>query len=472
MGYARYIGRVGALAVALGIGVALANAPAAAWADGDEGASSGSSSSTSDASSGARSKSDSSGAAGSTGASSGGSAGGASVSADGGDEDATGADADDGETTGGGDTAKKEDESGADNAAAEDDSGSGSDQPAAERKGSRGSQRESVRSRKSEVEVRSEVGPSAKRSSAATTVSNTPTAGAGDTAPQAVSVSETRRSVPISVSVRSADVVDVKTVSTTPPAPAKTATTALLSALGLSPSANGEPTDVPESPVAWAMFAALRRQTDEDAGTEQKLLSVADPVVSTLSVEGGDSMLMASVASAPVVGSPDQVSGAVLVGLNPVGPSGNPLTYTVTSQPVNGTVTVVGASATYTPTVAARLAAGSTTGVDFDSFTVNDGQTSTSVSVPVLPAVWVNEPQVSNVTGSSPYGVALVGNMAYVANQGTNTVSRDRHIDRAERGFADCGGQCSDRGGGQPGWGVCVCGQPYFGHGVGDPHVE
>ena len=88
---------------------------------------------------------------------------------------------------------------------------------------------------------------------------------------------------------------------------------------------------------------------------------------------------------------------------------------------------VAGASVTYTPTVAARLAAGSTAGVDFDSFTVavSDGQASTpvSVSVPVLPAVWVNEPQVSNVTGASPYGVALVGNTAYVANQGTNTVS-------------------------------------------------
>ena len=41
MGYSRYIGRVGALAVALGIGVALANGPATAWADGDDGSSSG-----------------------------------------------------------------------------------------------------------------------------------------------------------------------------------------------------------------------------------------------------------------------------------------------------------------------------------------------------------------------------------------------------------------------------------------------
>jgi YVTN family beta-propeller protein len=426
MGYARYIGRVGALAVALGIGVALANGPATAWADGDDGSSSGSPSSTSDSSAGADSTSDTSGSAGSTGASSAGATGDVSVGADGGEDDAAKEDADDDEST---DTAK----SGADDAAARNDSTSDSGQPAAVRKGSRVSQRESVTPRKSEVKVRSEAGPSAKRSSAATTVSNTPTAGAGGTAPQAASVSETRRSVPISTPVRSADVVDVSAVSTTPSAPAKTVTTAVLSALGLSPLATGGPTDVPDSPVAWAMFAALRRQTDEDAGTEQKLLSVADPVAGATSVDGAAEPMMAmaavaAVASAPVVGSPDQVSGAVLVGLNPVGPSGNPLTYTVTSQPVNGTVTVVGASATYTPSVASRLAAGSTAGVDFDSFTVSvaDGQggvTSTSVSVPVLPAVWANQASSSNVTGSSPYGVALVGDLAYVANQGTNTVT-------------------------------------------------
>ena len=93
-------------------------------------------------------------------------------------------------------------------------------------------------------------------------------------------------------------------------------TTALLSALGLSPLATGGPTDVPESPVAWAMFAALRRQSDEDAGTEQKLVSVADPVASTMSVEDAAEpmMAMAAVANAapsasPVVGSPDQVYG-------------------------------------------------------------------------------------------------------------------------------------------------------------------
>ena len=80
-------------------------------------------------------------------------------------------------------------------------------------------------------------------------------------------------------------------------------TTALLSALGLSPLATGGPTDAPESPVAWAMFAALRRQTDEDAGTEQKLLSVADPVASTLSVEDEAEPMMMAMAAAVNAGA-------------------------------------------------------------------------------------------------------------------------------------------------------------------------
>ena len=43
MGYATYIGRVGALAVALGIGVAVANTPGVAWAEPSDSSPSGSS---------------------------------------------------------------------------------------------------------------------------------------------------------------------------------------------------------------------------------------------------------------------------------------------------------------------------------------------------------------------------------------------------------------------------------------------
>ena len=434
MGYARYVGRVGALAVALGIGVALANGPATAWADGDEGPSSGSGSSTSDSSLGADSKSDTSGSAGSTGVSSDGAAGNASPGADGGTGDAAGEDADDDGST---DAAKENEESGADDAAAVDDSASDSGQPAGVRKGLRGSQRESVTPRKSEVKVRSEAVPSAKRSPAATTVSNASTTAAGGTAPQAVSVSETRRSVPISTPVRSADVVDVAAVSTATPEPAKTVTTALLSALGLSPLATGGPADAPESPVAWAMFAALRRQTDEDAGTEQKLLSVADPVARTMSVEDAAEPMMAMAAAvnagpsaSPTAGLPEVVNGTVTGSLNAVDPESNPLTYAVQSKSAGAVVTVNGAgNFTYTPSQAARLQAATTTGlvVDTDTFTVrvSDGQTFTDVpvTVTVRPGQLASGAAVD--VGRDPSGVAFSvdGSLAYVTNEFDKTVS-------------------------------------------------
>jgi YVTN family beta-propeller protein len=160
----------------------------------------------------------------------------------------------------------------------------------------------------------------------------------------------------------------------------------------------------------------------------QSSLMVAD------STGGEPVMMMAAVANsaptvAPVVGSPDQATGAVQVSLNATDVEGNPLTYAVTSQPTGGSVVASSNGVfTYTPSVASRLAAATTSTPDFDSFTVSvsDGQggvTPVTVSVPKLPAVWASQPSSSNVTGASPAGVAMVGDLVYVANQGSNTVT-------------------------------------------------
>ena len=82
---------------------------------------------------------------------------------------------------------------------------------------------------------------------------------------------------------------------------------------------------------------------------------------------------------------------------------------------------------TYKPTAAARTAAGISAGPDFDTFTVtvSDGQggaTPVTVQVAVLPGVFENS-NTPATTQANPSGVAIVGNRAYVANQGTNTVS-------------------------------------------------
>jgi YVTN family beta-propeller protein/VCBS repeat-containing protein len=235
-------------------------------------------------------------------------------------------------------------------------------------------------------------------------------------------------------------VQDVPKVESAPQSEVTPLSSTVLSAVGLAPSADGDAPELPaDSPLLLAGLAAFRRQTQQaSTGDESLAKSVADPSQTSLMMAdagSGESMMMAAAVAnsaptaAPVVGVPDQSSGAVSVALNAVDADGNPLVYSVTSQPVNGTLRVDGAGAyTYTPTQAARLAAGSTTPPDFDSFTVSvsDGQggvTPVTVSVPVLPAVWANQASSSNVTGASPYGVAVVGTTAYVANQGTNTVS-------------------------------------------------
>jgi YVTN family beta-propeller protein/VCBS repeat-containing protein len=127
-------------------------------------------------------------------------------------------------------------------------------------------------------------------------------------------------------------------------------------------------------------------------------------------------------------GTPDPVTGKITGAVTATDPNGNPLTYSLSgAQPASGTVSVnANGTFTFTPTTAARLAAGTTAGPDYALFTVavSDGQatTTTTVSVAVLPAVWSNQ-VLSPTTDSVPYGVVVVGDKAYVANQGTNTVS-------------------------------------------------
>ena len=126
----------------------------------------------------------------------------------------------------------------------------------------------------------------------------------------------------------------------------------LLSAVGLAPSADGDVPEVPgDSPVLLAGLAAFRRQTQQSSvGDESSTLKVADPSQSSLMVtdtSGGESMMMAAAANsaptaAPVVGSPDQATGAVQVSLNATDADGNPLTYAVTGQSTGGSLEELG----------------------------------------------------------------------------------------------------------------------------------
>ena len=95
------------------------------------------------------------------------------------------------------------------------------------------------------------------------------------------------------------------------------------------------------------------------------------------------------VAGIPVVGSPNAQTGVVTGSIVASDPDGNPLSYTVTAPPTYGSVTLNGASFTYTPSAQRPPSATQ------DSFvvTVSDGQatTTSTVSVAVLPPVNDNQ---------------------------------------------------------------------------------
>lgn len=424
MGCARYVGRVGALAVALGIGVAVANGPVVAWADDGAGSSSGSAASgaSSDGSAGGAGESGASGVSGE------GSAGEDSSGVDGDESASAGEDVsepesgDDSEAGEGQSEESGSDGSDGDEAGADDDAGG---KKSAKRK----SQRQSV---SPNVDVKPQSGVSAsstvKRSKVAKSESAPAVASVATAKVQPpASVSKSVVSAPVSVAAAAADVA-VSTVQM----PVQAVTGVLSSLLALNPLIGGGRGDSPDSPFAWGVMAALRRMSAKD-DVDEKVQSAADPVVGALSVEDPQPMLMAAAAVAnsaptavPTSGAPDPLTGRVTGSMNAVDPEGNPLTYQVTGQSAGTTVSLDGAgNFSYTPTNAARVAAASTSGLDTDTFTVrvSDGQVSqdVAVSVVVRPATIQSSGQVA--VGAGPSGVAVKGTRAYVANKTAKTVS-------------------------------------------------
>jgi YVTN family beta-propeller protein/VCBS repeat-containing protein len=150
----------------------------------------------------------------------------------------------------------------------------------------------------------------------------------------------------------------------------------------------------------------------------------------------------------PTVGVPDPVTGVVTGSLG--FPTGNGLTFTAT-QPSQGTVTAANdGTYVYTPTQAARLAAGPGTTDNFTA-TAHEGLSTSSVTVTVPISPFKFAPI---AVGSNPTGLAASpdGKYLYVANRGDNSVSvidaSTRHVVTAIRvGTAfTCGNQCGPYG--------------------------
>ncbi|WP_165774085.1 beta-propeller fold lactonase family protein [Mycolicibacterium sphagni] len=155
------------------------------------------------------------------------------------------------------------------------------------------------------------------------------------------------------------------------------------------------------TPTTAARYAATASTTDTFTVTATNANGSAAETV-TVAVSP---LVDKPVAGTPTVNTPDSATGVVTGALNITDPAGKALSYNVSSQPTQGSVTVTTTGAfTYTPTTAARLAAGQSTAPITDTFTVTatNGTASTpeQVTIPVAPAT---------LTASSNISVAGVG---------------------------------------------------------------
>jgi VCBS repeat-containing protein len=435
MGYARYVGRVGALAVALGVGVAVATAPGVAWAD--EGADSASTSAGSDSQKSAANHEP--GPATATAGDAGGQ----------GDSD-----------TGAGKEQPSEGEPSEESSGSQSTVDLGGGVVVSSSGGSVETDEEQAEAEPSaEPSPEPEPEPTADADPAPTvsrgggsdgaisvTPTNTPqnyvdsdavSATIVEPVPSDSAVAElaSKPSVadsPLIVVADERDTAALQTMSapaedapTSTPAPA---TTSLLASL-LVPYASIDPNAPVDSPVMWVLAAAARRQFG---------LATEAREAATSGITGDvDTSLMLAVADAVLdedadFGRPDPVTGTVTgVVVPPPGPVGKP-TYTLTSLPAEGKFTfnkTTGAF-TYTPTAAQRVLAGLSDDPndpnDTVDFTVNvkygaSAATPVTVSIPISPTPIADIGTVA--TGDGAWGLAVTNTRAYVANaSGTVTV--------------------------------------------------
>ncbi len=435
VGYARYIGRVGGLAVALGVGVAVATNPGAALADEQAPAAPDATSSQAvdqppgDTAGSAASE-------GSTGSE-------AATGPEGSPGDSGGDPADiDGEmkvdSSGGAITSTTPGSAGAEESS--DTEGSGAEptdsdgaepttgqRQRAEKSGSDSPPSSSTQKKPKPAaldptdtsSLGTDSGSSVSRS--ASEPDQLPSAGADEVTVQRTVQSPVASSEPVSsqrVAIDESPVVS--------DAAASQWVSRMLSWIGLSSSATGDVPSMPgESPVALAVMAAWRRMSQQASSGDASSLRPAEDTETSLMMAAA--VVNSAPTASPVVGTASAATGAVTVNLNAADPDGNPLTYAVTTQPADGSLTTTTPGAyVFTPTQAARLLAGQTPSSDSNSFTVtiSDGQggsTPVTVSVPVSPTQ-VGAPSSVGV-GSNPSGVAVNGSRVFVVNSSANTLT-------------------------------------------------
>lgn len=422
MGYSRYIGRVGALAVALGVGTAVAASAGVASADDRDTQS-------------ADNKTDSS----ATGNDSTGSTGKASTAtgdnAETDDDNNEDADEDDGQSESrepdepgegapvgaeGGDAQLEDEDQGKEEVAQIPNEDATGGDPAVS-VGDQRAQGPTNRRKDKPAEI---------ASSAVATPAGKPEQAAASTAE--VTVAPSRERTLVSEQPPAAAGTPVIThafddgVLANPPAeqpagePPTGAVASLVSGL-LNPFGENAPEAPMDSPAEWVLLAAARREVGQDTNNISTFATTTE-VTNSLVTTAVDPNL-GTVIIDPLTGA---VSGTV-VAADPTGQNRKP-SYAVTTPPGSGTFTInkTTGAFTYTPTAAQRVLAGFSAIPD-DTVavvvTVTYGTTkiAKTLSVPVDPVSITDIGDVA--TGDGAYGLAVTNDRAYVSNTDAGTVT-------------------------------------------------
>jgi YVTN family beta-propeller protein/VCBS repeat-containing protein len=179
-----------------------------------------------------------------------------------------------------------------------------------------------------------------------------------------------------------------------------------------------------ESPLSWILLAASRRQvgTTEDVTTEIQAQQMA--ATQTVAAADANQPPTASV----TWGRPDATTGTVQGQLVTSDPEGKTVTVALTTGPAAGSLAYNATTkvVTYTPTTAQRFVAATTAGDDTIgmTITVSDGVNSVpvQVNIPVSPSPFYNSANYTNGV-SNPSAVAVTSTRAYIANKDAGTVT-------------------------------------------------
>lgn len=263
---------------------------------------------------------------------------------------------------------------------------------------------------------------------------NTPTTVAATlpamTPPRNVShINATATPLPAEVTPASAGPRAVPVSADAPSTSAGTTTLALTSSAVGTPGAIPHPA-MPSNPLAALVWGTFRqRETDVSPTPIAAVVTASTPVDTPLP-------------GTPSLGTPDSATGSITGTTRFSDPAGRPLSYTVSTKPAKGSVAVTAAGGfTYTPTVTARKAAGTTLSPVIDTFTIkaSNGTASATEKVTVtvspiidtpvagLPTVSKPNPTTGIVTGAMKFTDPAHQTLHYTVSgapvQGTVTVS-------------------------------------------------